>query len=159
MMHQVLYNVHVTPFIGQLHNIKHLVHHDMPCDPNLVSSAFYTIPIFQLLPLSCAFFAAFSNYTYIEPHHYNTLLGLVNIRGKGLAKQLYFPGAKVIQVHCSTACALTSTCTDIHTCTPTQLVRTDDIRTERVNKEILPGRKLISMQQIHQLQYYYIFLV
>ena len=43
MMHQVLYNVHVTLFIGQL---QHLVHHDMPCDPNLVSSAFYTIPIF-----------------------------------------------------------------------------------------------------------------
>ena len=33
MMHQVLYNVHVTLFIGQL---QHLVHHDMPCDPNLV---------------------------------------------------------------------------------------------------------------------------
>ena len=43
MMHQVLCNAHVTLFIGQLHNIYHLVHHDMP---NPVSSAFYTIPIF-----------------------------------------------------------------------------------------------------------------
>ena len=51
MMHQVLYNVHVTLFIGQLHNIWHLMHHDMPCDPNLVSSAFYTIPF-----LNCTFF-------------------------------------------------------------------------------------------------------
>ena len=25
---------------------KYLVHYDMPCDPNRVSSAFYTIPIF-----------------------------------------------------------------------------------------------------------------
>ena len=31
----------------------------------------------------------------------------------------YFRGAKHIQVHCSTACASTSTCTDIHTCTRT----------------------------------------
>ena len=37
MMHQV-------PYIVQLPNeegdMQHLVHHDMPCDPNLVSSAF-----------------------------------------------------------------------------------------------------------------------
>ena len=30
------------------------------------------------------------------------LLGLVNIRSKGLMKQLYFPGAKSIQLHCCT---------------------------------------------------------
>ena len=47
-------------------------------------------------------------------HNYNILLGLVNIRSKGLMKQLYFPGAKPIQLHCSTACALTSTCTYVH---------------------------------------------
>ena len=45
MMHQVLYNVRVTLFIGKLHNI-YIALGDMPCDPNLVSSAFYTIPIF-----------------------------------------------------------------------------------------------------------------
>ena len=37
MMHQVLYNVRVTLFIGQLHNI------DMSCNPNLVSSAIFPI--------------------------------------------------------------------------------------------------------------------
>ena len=84
----------------------------------------------------------------IEHLHYNILLGLVNISSKGLMKHLYFPGAKPIQLHCSTACASTSACTDIRTCTRTYLVRTDGIRTERVNEEILPGRKLISMQQI-----------
>ena len=76
---------------------------------------------------------------HLNTYHYNILLGLVNIRSKELIKQLYFPGAKPIQLHCSTACASTSSCTD--TCTLTWLVRTDDIRTERVNEEILPGRK------------------
>ena len=46
MMHQVLYIVQLPNEEGDTHIIKHLVHHDMPCDPNLVSSAFYTIPIF-----------------------------------------------------------------------------------------------------------------
>ena len=46
MMHQVLYIVQLPNEEGDMHIIKHLVHHDMPCDPNLVSSAFYTIPIF-----------------------------------------------------------------------------------------------------------------
>ena len=46
---------------------------------------------------------------HLNTHHYNTLLGL---RSKGLMKQLQFPGAKPIQLHCSTACASTSTCTD-----------------------------------------------
>ena len=49
MIHQVLY-------IVQLPNEE--VHHDMLCDPNLVSSAFYTIPIFpsklHLLVYYCA---------------------------------------------------------------------------------------------------------
>ena len=71
MMHQVLYNVHVTLFVGQLHNILRLVHHDMPCDPNLVSLA-YTIPIFPsklqiYLFVSCPFFAASSNYSCHRP--------------------------------------------------------------------------------------------
>ena len=40
----------------QYYRTVHLVHHDMPCDPNLVSSAFYTslyslskLQIFHLL--------------------------------------------------------------------------------------------------------------
>ena len=43
MMHQVLYIVQLPNEEGDM---QHLVHHDMPCDPNLVSSAFYTISIF-----------------------------------------------------------------------------------------------------------------
>ena len=45
MMHQVLYIVQLPNEEGDMHIIEHLVHHDMPCDPNLVSSAFYTIHI------------------------------------------------------------------------------------------------------------------
>ena len=70
---------------------------------------------------------------------------------KQLMKQLYFPGAKPIQLHCSTACASTSTCTYMYTCI------VGNIRTERVNEEILPRRKLIPMQQIHQLLYYNVY--
>ena len=44
MMHQVLYIVQLPNEEGDMH-IMHLVHHDMPFDPNLVSSAFYTIPL------------------------------------------------------------------------------------------------------------------
>ena len=47
MMHQVLYIVQLPNEEGDMH--KHLMRHDMPCDPNLVSSAFYTIPIYVLL--------------------------------------------------------------------------------------------------------------
>ena len=43
MMHQVLYIVQL-PNEDDMHIIWHLVHYDMPC--SLVSSAFYTIPIF-----------------------------------------------------------------------------------------------------------------
>ena len=43
MMHQVLYIVQLPNEEGDMHIIYHLVHHDMPCDPDLVSSAFYTI--------------------------------------------------------------------------------------------------------------------
>ena len=39
MMHQVLYVVQLPNEEGDMH-IIFLVHHDMPCDPNLVSSAF-----------------------------------------------------------------------------------------------------------------------
>ena len=46
---------------------------------------------------------------HLNTYHHNILLGLVS---KGLMKQLYFPGAKPI--HCSTVCASTSTCTNIH---------------------------------------------
>ena len=34
------------------------------------------------------------------------------------------------------------------------MVRIDDLRTERVNEEILLGRKHISMQQINQLLHF-----
>ena len=43
MVHQVLYIVQLPNEEGDM-IIKHLVHHDMPCDPNLVSSS-YTILI------------------------------------------------------------------------------------------------------------------
>ena len=47
-MHQVLYIVQLPNEEGDMHIIWHLVHYDMPCDPNLVPSAFYTISIFPL---------------------------------------------------------------------------------------------------------------
>ena len=48
MMHRVLYIVQLPndDEDGVMHIIQHLVHHDMPCDPNLASSVFYTIPTF-----------------------------------------------------------------------------------------------------------------
>ena len=108
----------------------------------------------QLL-VSCPFFCCYLVITldieHLNTYHYNGLLGLVSIRSKGLTKQLYFPGAKVIRVHRSTASAPVPIYIHVH------LVTTDDIRTERVNKEILPGSKRISMQQIHQLQYYNVY--
>ena len=42
MMHQVLCIVQLANEEGDMHI---MVHHDMPCDHNLVSSTFYTIPI------------------------------------------------------------------------------------------------------------------
>ena len=42
-MHQMLYIVQLPNEEGDMHIIQH---YDMPCDPNLVSSTFYTIPIF-----------------------------------------------------------------------------------------------------------------
>ena len=39
MMHQVLHIVQLPNEEGDMHIIQHLVHHDMPCDSNLVSSA------------------------------------------------------------------------------------------------------------------------
>ena len=83
------------------------------CDPNLLF-----IQSLYFLLFSCPFLALLVIALDIE--HLNTyipLLGLVNISSKGLMKQLYFPG--VNPLHCSTACASTSTCTDIHTCTLT----------------------------------------
>ena len=44
MMHQVLYIVPMRRVTCTLYSTW--VHHDMPCDTNLVSSAFYTIHIF-----------------------------------------------------------------------------------------------------------------
>ena len=71
-------------------------------------------------------------------------------------KQLYFPGAKpvkfIVPLH-----VLQPAPVPIYMHVHVQLfimVRTDDIRTERVKEEILPGRKVFSMQQIHQLLYY-----
>ena len=45
MMHQVLYIVQLPDEEDDMHIIEQLamVHHGMPCDPNLVSSAFYTL--------------------------------------------------------------------------------------------------------------------
>ena len=51
MMHQVLYIVQLPNKEGDMHILWHLMHHDMPCDPNLVSSAFYTIRIFPFIYL------------------------------------------------------------------------------------------------------------
>ena len=42
----LLYIVQLPNEEGDMYIIQHLVHHDMPCDPNLVSAAFYTVPIF-----------------------------------------------------------------------------------------------------------------
>ena len=44
-MHQVLYIMQLPNEEGDMH----LVHHDMPCDPNLVSSVFYTIPFYCIV--------------------------------------------------------------------------------------------------------------
>ena len=44
MMQQVLYTVQLPNEEGDTHNMYHLVYHDTPCDPNLVSSAIYTFP-------------------------------------------------------------------------------------------------------------------
>ena len=77
MMHQVLYNVHVTLFIGQLHN-KQLVHHDMPCDPNLVSSVFHTIPFIYLSLVLLVITLDIGT-----PNTYVPLLELVNTEVKG----------------------------------------------------------------------------
>ena len=53
MMHQVLYIVQLPNEEGDMHIILHLVHHDMPCDPNLVSSAFIqSLSILHILVLS-----------------------------------------------------------------------------------------------------------
>ena len=47
-MHQVLYIVQLPNEEGDMQHYIALGAYDMPCDPNLVSSAFYTIPIFPL---------------------------------------------------------------------------------------------------------------
>ena len=44
----VLYIVQLPNEEGDMHIIYHLVHHDMPCYPNLVSSAFYTHSLSRL---------------------------------------------------------------------------------------------------------------
>ena len=92
MMHQVLYNVHVTLFVGQLHNILHLVHHGMLYDPNLVSSTFHTITIFPFLIAFLKFTCLLSFFLlllvialdieHLNTHHYNIPLGVVNIRSR-----------------------------------------------------------------------------
>ena len=46
--HKAYHNVQLPNEEGDMHIIWHLVHYDMPCDPNIVSSAFYTIPICSL---------------------------------------------------------------------------------------------------------------
>ena len=76
---------------------------------------------------------------------------------KGLMKQsrIYFPGAKPVHVHCITVFCFFNQhlrmYTNVRTCTCAYLmacfvVRTDDIRSERVNEEILLGRQPISIQ-------------
>ena len=58
-MHQVLYIAQLPNEEGDMHIIEHLVHHDMPCDPNRVSSAilipFLNRKYFHLLVVSVAF--------------------------------------------------------------------------------------------------------
>ena len=64
--------------------------------------------------------------------------------------------AKPVHVHCFTSSISTYTNVCTYTCMyilmPCNMVRTDDSRSERVNEEILLGRKLISIQ-VHQLMY------
>ena len=45
LMHQVLhvYIVQLPNEEGDIHIILHLMHHDTPCDPDIVSSAFYLV--------------------------------------------------------------------------------------------------------------------
>ena len=56
--------------------------------PDLVSFTFYTIPISPLCNLKNFSFTCIHSTTVLC----DILLGLVNIRSKGLMKQLYFPG-------------------------------------------------------------------
>ena len=123
-------------------------------------SPFLNCNFFHLL-VSCPFFVitlviALSEHLN-NTYHYNILLGLVNIRSKGLTKQswfIYFPGAKIftfsvlllqpapipLYIHVLMACIM---------------VRTDDIRSERVNKEILLGKSYFHTKlQVHQLLHY-----
>ena len=87
----------------------------MPCDPNLSLLHFIqSLSKLQFFSFTCLvlfllLLVITLDIEHLNSYHYNILLGL---RSKGLMKQLQFPGAKPIQLHCSTACASTSTCTD-----------------------------------------------
>ena len=59
------------------------------------------LQIFLHLLISCPFLLLLVitlDIEHLNTYHYNILLGLLNIRSKGLMKQLYFPGAKSIEV-------------------------------------------------------------
>ena len=76
---------------------------DMPCDPNLVSSAFYAIPISLSTFLFTYLLSFFGNYSCHRPNP-NTLLPTIIMycyasEVKGLMKQVFFLGASSL-FHC-----------------------------------------------------------
>ena len=106
------------------------MHYDMPCDPNLVSSAFYTIPIFPLkllifyLLVSCLFFAALSNnYTAVIRLNPNTLIPLQRLeifRNERVNETIvvhYISQEQNLLFHCVFA----SSSSNLRTCTCAQL--------------------------------------
>ena len=111
----------------------------------LYNIAFLNCTFFHLL-VSCPFFADFSNYSLHRPS-LNTMIGTSKHQKRRVNETIILPRSKTVQVHCSIGCASTSTCTNVRTLYmhvhTIVMVRTDDIRTERVNEEILLGRTLI----------------
>ena len=95
---------------------------------------------------ACADPADFSNYSLHRPS-LNTMIGTSKHQKRRVNETIILPRSKTVQVHCSIGCASTSTCTNVRTLYmhvhTIVMVRTDDIRTERVNEEILLGRTLI----------------
>ena len=114
----------------------------------LIQSQYSLSKLLHLL-LSCPFLVI-----TLDIEHLPTII-LVNIRSKGLMKQFYFPGAKPIQLHCVPLHVLRPEHVPI--CIHVHLHSWLGLMTERVNEEILPGRKRISMQQIYQLLYYNVY--
>ena len=68
----------------------------MPCDPLLLLiQSLYSLSKLQFYLSLLLFLVITLDIEHRNTYHYNVLLGLVNIRSKGLTKHLYFPGAKV----------------------------------------------------------------